>query len=345
MKKNILGFLLLITFVFQSSAFAQTAAKANSPARKAADVITAETLKDYLYYVASDEMEGRDTPSRGLDLTAKFIALNLKRWNFKPAGDDGTFFQKIALRRDVVDAAATSVEIGGQKLVYGEDLVRVNGNSAEPLSAPIVFAGDGWLIKSKNLNPYQNIDIKGKIVAVFGEGQISPRSLVPLPAGVTQADLTGERGTDWADVVTYARANGAAGVMVLPSKFLTDNWMSVKQSYGRSRVSVDKFAPPVPASGAANAMPVFIASPRLGSVVFEGETGNPLTGAMAPFDLNAAKKFNATVVNKVETLYTQNVAAIWEGSDPKLKNEMVAIGAHYDHVGINPNATGRRQNF
>ena len=333
MKKNILGFLLLVTFVFQSSAFAQTAAKANSPARKAADVITAETLKDYLYFVASDEMEGRDTPSRGLDLTAKFIALNLKRWGFKPAGDDGTFFQKIALHRDAVDTAATSVAVGGQPMVYGEDIVRVNGGTAEPFSAPIVFAGDGWLIKSKNLNPYQNIDIKGKIVAVFGEGQISPRSLVPLPAGVTQADLTGERGTDWADVITYARANGAAGVVVLPSKFLSDNWASIKQSYGRSRVSVEKFAAPA-SSGAANSMPVFIISTPAANIIFKDETGNPLNGVTAPFELNPAKRFGATVVTKNETLYTQNVVAIWEGGDPKLKNEMVAIGAHYDHIGL-----------
>lgn len=70
------------------------ATKPSSPSRKAAETITADLLKDYLYYVASDEMEGRDTPSRGLDLTAKFIALNLKHWGFKPAGDDGTFCRK-----------------------------------------------------------------------------------------------------------------------------------------------------------------------------------------------------------------------------------------------------------
>ena len=334
MKKNLLVFFLLFTFVFQSSAFAQNAAKAKSPARKAAEIITADTLKDYLYYVASDEMEGRDTPSRGLDLTAKFIALNLKRWGFKPAGDDGTFFQKIALRRDVIDAATTAIEIGSQKLAYGEDIVRVAGSSAGALSAPIVFAGDGWFIKSKKLNPYQNIDIKGKMVAVFGEGQISSRSLVPLPVGVTQADLTGERGTDWADVVTYARANGAAGVIVLPSKFLSDNWTGVKQSYGRSRVSVEKLAPPAPVAASANTMPVFITAPRFAEVLFNGETSNPLNGAAAPFDLNADKKFSAAIVTKTDSLTTQNVVAIWEGSDPKLKSEMVAVGAHYDHIGL-----------
>ncbi len=63
MKKNLLAVFLLLTFVFQSAALAQTAARANSPARNAAENITAAQLKDYLYFVASDEMEGRDTPS------------------------------------------------------------------------------------------------------------------------------------------------------------------------------------------------------------------------------------------------------------------------------------------
>src|SRR5207237_6604158 len=72
--------------------------------------ISAAQLKSYLYFIASDEMEGRDTPSRGLDTTAKFIAMNLGRWGLKPAGDDGTFFQHIALRRDQLDVAHRSEE-------------------------------------------------------------------------------------------------------------------------------------------------------------------------------------------------------------------------------------------
>ncbi|MBK9216939.1 MAG: hypothetical protein IPM59_15355 [Chloracidobacterium sp.] len=78
--------------------------------------MTAKQISEYLHFVASDEMEGRDTPSRGLDLTAKFIAMNLSRWGFKPAGDNGTFFQKIALRSEVVDPAANTLSIGGQPL-------------------------------------------------------------------------------------------------------------------------------------------------------------------------------------------------------------------------------------
>jgi hypothetical protein len=341
MKKNLLALVLTFAFVLPSFVLGQTATKAKSSAMQAAQNITAAQMKDYLYFIASDEMEGRDTPSRGLDTTAKFIAMNLSRWGFKPAGDNGTFFQKIALKRDAVDAANTSIDIGGQRFVYGEDIIRASGNNTGAVSAPVVFAGNGWMIKSKNLNPYQNLDVKGKLIAVYGEGQPSNRMLIPLPAGVAQTDLTGERGKDWADAVTYARANGAVGVIVLPSKFLAENWSLITQSFGRNRVTVEKFAQPAPPTAATgNAPTVFIASPRVANVLFNGESGNPLSGATNSFALNANKTFSYSVITKPETLWTQNVVAIWEGSDPVMKNEMVAVGAHYDHVGMNPNAPG-----
>src|SRR5438034_3511439 len=78
--------------------------------QRGTDTISAAELRDYLTFIASDEMEGRDTPSRGLDTTAKFIAMNLSRWGFKPAGDGGTFFQRIALRRDQLDSAHSTAE-------------------------------------------------------------------------------------------------------------------------------------------------------------------------------------------------------------------------------------------
>src|SRR6478736_1127793 len=104
MKRNIFALLVIAAFVVQPFAqapakVAATTATATSAAAKApvikisglerkfAEGVTAEQLKEYLYFVASDEMEGRDTPSRGLDTTAKFIAFNLSKWGFKPAGD------------------------------------------------------------------------------------------------------------------------------------------------------------------------------------------------------------------------------------------------------------------
>lgn len=342
MKKNLLALFLAFSFVFPAFVGAQTAAtRAKSPAVRAAQTITARQMSDYLHFIASDEMEGRDTPSRGLDLTAKFLATMLSRWGFKPAGDNGTFFQKIALKRDIIDRANTSIEINNQRFKFGEDFIRLSGNSTGAMTAPVVYAGNGWMIKSKNLNPYQGIDVKGKLIAVYGEGNPAGGSIVPLPEGVAVSDLTGQRGTDWADAATYARMNGAAGVILLPSQFLRERWNDVLQSMGGSRVTVEKFAQS-PTSPARTIPSVFIASEKLANALFSGEAGNPLSGtAKNTFDLSANKTIKFNVAVKPEILWTQNVVGIWEGSDPVLKNEMVAIGAHYDHVGTNPNAPGQ----
>ena len=107
MKRNLSVLLLLLALV-SPSAFGQ-AIKVTPDEKKIAEGVTAKQLSDYLYFVASDEMEGRDTPSRGLDTTAKFIAMNLSRWGFKPAGDNGTFFQRIPLQLKSVRGDGTPV--------------------------------------------------------------------------------------------------------------------------------------------------------------------------------------------------------------------------------------------
>lgn len=338
MRKNLFALLLFVSLLAPGFALAQAPVRITPAERRIAETITADKLSNWLHFVASDAMAGRDTPSQGLDVTAEFLKMNLSRWGFKPAGDNGTFFQKMALRRDGINAAETFVTVNGQKFVYGEDLVRVSGSSTGTMSPKIVFAGNGWMVKSKNLNPYAGIDVKDKIIAVYGEGQVGGRNLVPLPAGVTQADLTGERGTDWADAVTYARNNGAAGVMVLASSFLNDNWGAVVQNFGRSRTVVDKLQPAVANQGGAPQPTVFIASRKLTEAIFAGEAGNPVAGAANSFEVG--KNFSLSIALKPEIVHTQNVVALWEGGDPTLKKEMVAVGAHYDHVGTNPNAPG-----
>src|SRR4030095_5525310 len=94
-------------------------AAASVTTQRGVDTISANQIKDYLTFIASDEMEGRDTPSRGLDLTAKFLAMNLTRWGFKPAGDNGSFFQHIELQRNRADSGQTKVEVNGRTLTAG----------------------------------------------------------------------------------------------------------------------------------------------------------------------------------------------------------------------------------
>ncbi len=338
MKKQFLALLVIISCSF--SALAQTASKKISPARKAAENITESQLKDYLYFVASDEMEGRDTPSRGLDTTAKFIGMNLSRWGFKPAGDNGTFYQKFALKGEGVDTEKTAFEIAGQKFIYGEDYFKLAG-SGSITNAPMVFAKDGWVIKSKNINAYEGIDVKGKIIVLYANGNPNPNTVTPSP--VRRNELTGTKGVDWIDPITYAKQNGAAGIILVASPGLQSFWGQVKAFFAGGNLTPEKLAEPN--NSAVNAIPVVLTSQKIGEAIFPADKlpwkmlGNmgsqPTANAMS-----LEKTANLSVVAKDRIEMTQNVVAIWEGSDPVLKNEMVAVGAHYDHVGMNPNAPG-----
>ena len=340
MKKNLLALFLLLTFVFQSATFAQTATKPNSPARKAAENITAAQLKDYLYYVASDEMEGRDTPSRGLDATAKFIALNLSRWGFKPAGDDGTFFQKFALNVRTTDTAQTRLEIGGQAVGYGRDFFS-SPVAANVVASPLVFAGNGWFIKAKNLDALKDVDVKGKTVVIYNGGE-------DYPAGVTPQDLFsgkyGQTNIDWIAPLEYARAKGATGLIIADAPGTEDDWQNERRQRERGGTSVEKFTE-VRVSR-SRGIPVMVISREAAENLFQGAATAfsdiiRLSNENAPlptFALNKTASY--TIESKIVKASTQNVVAVWEGGDPLLKNEMVAVGAHYDHVGIRPNAAG-----
>ena len=329
---------LLLTGVLALPFSPAVAQRASSKAKAAAststqrgiETINAAQLRDYLSFIASDEMEGRDTPSRGLDTAAKFLAMNLARWGFKPAGDSGSFLQKIALRRDGVDKEQTTATLNDQPLKIGEDYIPV-GRGGEA-SGPLVFAGNGWFFKSKNVDAYKNIDAKGKIAVIF-----TPPD--GLPRGFSMADLSGKRGEDWMDPAEYATKAGAVGIIIVPGFQFLANW---QRNYNRmtegGATSVEKFS-----SGAgAGALPTIIASPRLANLLFQGESQNgtalfDAAGANtlpASFDLKPEKKVTLKILGKHNQLSTQNVVAVFEGSDPVLKDEYVAVGAHYDHVGI-----------
>src|SRR5437773_9725432 len=139
-----------ITFAQRKNAKPKAPSAAATTVARGVDTISAAQLRNYLSFIASDEMEGRDTPSRGLDTTAKFIAMNLERWGLKPAGDDGTFFQRIVLRRDLLDGAHSSAEINGQKFNFGEDFLP-NAVGAT-VTGSLVYVGHGWVVKSKNID-------------------------------------------------------------------------------------------------------------------------------------------------------------------------------------------------
>jgi hypothetical protein len=296
------------------------------------DVITAANLRAYLEFVASDEMEGRDTPSRGLNATAKFIATHLTRWGFKPGGDNNTFFQKIELVRSSTSPKSTFT-LGDKSFVYGTDFV--GPATAGSASAGLVYGGYGWLIKSKGMDPYKDVDPKGKIVI------LNSMNVFTLE-GVSPSDLKGERGRDYADPVAYARQRGAAAIIYLtPSGSLpTGNQRAFMERRG---LRVKRFSE----EGEVGGLPTITVAASVGEALLAGEKLDykSVTKLMTDrkpaegFALSPEKRAAINMVVDVETQMTQNVVGIWEGSDKLLKDEYVAAGAHYDHVGVRQTAT------
>ncbi|HEX3085793.1 MAG TPA: M28 family peptidase, partial [Pyrinomonadaceae bacterium] len=311
-------------------AHSKSAGMAATAAGRGVDTISAEQLRTYLSFIASDEMEGRDTPSRGLDTVAKFIALNLSRWGFKPAGDDGTFMQKIALRREQIDSAKTIAEINGQKFTVGDDFLP--NTVAATMTGPLIYVGRGWIVQSKNIDDYKGLDVKGKIMVVLSQ---------PPPA--TQAELRAAQPGTVVSPATYAQTHGAKGLITIFTSGVGQPWDVQRQRALQSgRAVVEKFQQQTTtAAPAALALPSVVIGSKMATALFAGEksdlatiTARAATEPVASFDFSTNKNVNVTVATAPSRLMTQNVVAVWEGGDPKLKDEYVAVGAHYDHIGM-----------
>src|SRR5262249_13233122 len=160
----------------------ETAKTAATPERFGnVEAITAAQLKEGLYVVASDEMGGRGTPSRGVDMTAKFIADDLSQWGVKPRGADRTEFQKFGLTSRRVEPELTIASVNGQGFKLGEDFI------AEPMqgqaSGRLVYVGHGYMLRAKGIDAYQGVDVKDKIILAV-EG---------YPRGVSFQDIHGKK--------------------------------------------------------------------------------------------------------------------------------------------------------
>ena len=324
MKRYYLFTLLIIASLAISQIITPAQRKKPKPIGEFGNVegITAAQLKDYLYFIASDEMEGRDTPSRGLNLTAKFLALNLSRWNLKPLGSDGTFFQKFQLYRNQLLPEKTMASLNDRTFTLGVDfIVQPEGGRA---SGGLVYVGHGMVIKRKKINPYLGIDVKDKIMIVADA----------YPHGVTDNDLKGTIGEDFDYPANYAHAHGAKGMIVVPNASTLHFWDQRHQEL----LSMTRPTPETPQTGG---VPAIIASAMMVNDIFAGEKldyeairKEMEEGTFSqPFDLSPLKRVEFSVGIKSEKIVTQNVVALLEGSDPALKNEYVALGAHYDHIG------------
>ena len=317
---------------------------------EAEQVITPEVMRRYLTFIASDALEGRDTPSAGLDAAAQFIAFTMSRLGLKPKGDDGTYFQKIALSRLLPDKAKSSLLLTGSptRFVAGIDFLptmgRQRSGEGSAVESPLVYVSHGWVMPSQNIDAYKGIDVKDKIMVVSGRG-------FPKGVGFRQMARDPQR-SSWSSPAAYAAAHGARGILYLAESADTFGLAAVR-AVGRGEIN-----PTDPAirgdlpKSAASEVPSLLLSPDATARLFDGEklSGAPLseqnaTGEESPaFDLRPENRVAFTAAYRHDTLYTQNVVASLDGSDPALRDQYVAFGAHYDHLGVaaTPDKNGDR---
>jgi hypothetical protein len=344
-----------------------------------ADAVSQEELKAYEYFLASDQLEGRNLPSRGYDTAALYIASHLAEWGLKPGGSSTgvngplqPYFMPMELvARQILPAeskasltAPAPAGRGGRggaganapsgpvttNFEYAKDWTYGARGTAAPVavdvSANLVFAGNGYVLNKSGVNPYDGLDVRGKIVVTAGV----PSEVAAVQAaagrgrgGANALSPLGEACTDYWTPEQYAASHGALAVVGIAT-FQQLASMANPAAGGRGAslngpsFQVAKFQ----TSSACPSAPSIAAGIDLTSAIFQGEK---LTGAQVfyaagantkqdSFDLNPSKKLSLHVEVHSEPGHAENVVGILEGGDPVLKDEYVVMSAHLDHLGL-----------
>lgn len=313
--------LILLGASLASLAFAQPSLSANPPlvqqtlvsteAKSNAEnkalnaalaAITENNLSADLHFIASDEMGGRDTPSEGLRMSARFIRARLMRLGFTPAGNEGSFLHTYELTRSGVDVSKckiTLVREGEQsEWRFGNQYYfsRGDGLVNSKLSGGLVFGGTGRAAELDGL------DLAGKWLLIVEDQDMS--------ASVARDN---------------AQAAGALGLLVATNP--NDQDRHSKQRAGQFARFMGRSSLRVASPAEAPGFPrMFISADALEELTF-GDV--PEVGT----DLELTLTDERSMSGDSEPFEVENVAGLWPGSDPKLAKEVMIISAHYDHVG------------
>jgi hypothetical protein len=297
-----------------------------------AETITPTDLRAHLEFIASDELEGRDTPSRGLDLAGMYIVSHLQRWGVKPAGENGTYYQTLRFRTDAIDPAETRIRISGQSFEYGVGFV------ARPVAlnatAPLVYVGNGWSNPDKGIDPYAGLEVAGKVLVVQAG----------YPKEVIEQGLDAAPTAGWRSPEQNAEEKGALAILRIDPSDM-ERIERIARAWSQRRV-VEGLQP-------VSSIPVIVASAPMLNALFAGEQvvaaelirrANDNDPAPS-FALSPSKQISITLSVQTRVEAARSVIGMIEGSDPVLKREYVSLGAHLDHVGVSARGEGTNRIF
>ena len=318
--KNTYLFLLIIAFIIGCSS-TQPIFQSN--------YITSEELRQHVKYLASDELEGRKSGAKGNEQAAHYIAGQFKSYGLLPAGDNKTFFQNFTFVSDIKIGKNNmlAMTIRDERIQFKSDLdFRPMAFSSDTsVTGPLAFIGYGISADTLHYDDYASIDVKGKVVMILRYS----------PDGKNQASPFGEY-TAFRKKIMIAREKGALGVIFVTG--LVDTTNDILQSLQQER-------------GFGNA--------AIAAIQLKQDAANKIFMAIGKDlkrvqeEINKDKKpYSFDFSNTTITLHTNiekvnsntaNVVGYLPGNDPKLKDEYIVVGAHFDHLGFGGEGSGSLQ--
>ena len=318
MRKTLPTFLLIFAC---SAGFSQSQ---DNTAMKFAKIINAEDAKKHLSVLASDEYEGRETCKPGQKKAAKYIAEDFKTIGLKPTKDNN-YFQKFPLTLSTPDSV--KMIVGEKKYENLKDFyVFPYGKDLKLEAKSILFLGYG--ISDSLYSDYKNADVKDKIVLVLGGEPMSEDSVSFL----TGTKELSEWATNYRMKADLAKSKGANALIVISNnyegniKFLKHFIESPSMKLGSDKNDEKKKILQIGISTkTANDI---LASEK--KTVDDIKKKISTTKKSISFDIKSP--FELEIKNKADTLSSENVLGMIEGSE--FKDEVIFVTAHYDHLGV-----------
>ena len=318
-----------------------TGAAGDLPSRAVAS-IRAEEMRVQLDFLAADKLLGRNTPGAGLDTAAAFIARTFQMCGLTPV--DGSYFHEFSLHKiflgDTNSCRITGIDGQLRDYLIKKEFMPFEMTADKNCSGEILFAGYGITDPESGYDDYAHIDARGKIVFVLKRGprQNDPASpfWIHKEVSLTRVD----------EKIRNAIAHGAAGILLatdpLHNRLLMPRgfpWPNLYKGFPPDAVPVTvggMEAEKTPAIQVGEEAMVQL----FGSIDALRAEQAAIDSAMAPHSrILAGCRADIRTSTRHSVQHACNVVGLLEGRDPRLKEEVVIIGAHYDHVGCSKSGT------
>jgi Zn-dependent M28 family amino/carboxypeptidase len=291
--------------------------------------LSADRIKADVTTLASDRFEGRGPGTRGEILTTDFIAGEFKKAGLTPGGDRGTYLQPVPLLRVVTNPKATLQAVKGGSTIDFTVEEEFAGTShtqteLEQFDAEAVFVGHGITAPEFGWDDYKDVDVTGKVVVLFTN---EPPSNDPKFFGGSSLTYYGR----WTFKFEEAARRGAKACFIIHTPETAGYPYSVVRPLDGAQLKKESGVPAMAFAGWLS---------RKAGEKLLNQAGKTVDAALKEADTQGFKPYSlgvnlkANIPSAVEKITSHNVIGVVEGSDPKLKAEVVVFTAHWDHLGV-----------